>query len=71
MRWQASPRCWWWGRRPGSPISATTSTSTGPQWARRSSAGSAHEHVSDKQLVALARDFFLKLDRTAGTPTPT
>ena len=31
----------------------------------------AHDHASDKQLVALARDFFLKYDRMSGTPTPT
>lgn len=29
------------------------------------------EHPSDKQLVALARRFFLKHDRMAGVPTPT
>ena len=30
----------------------------------------AHEHATDNQLVALARQFFLKYDRMAGTPTP-
>lgn len=29
------------------------------------------DHPSDKQLVALARQFFLKHDRMAGVPTPT
>jgi stalled ribosome rescue protein Dom34 len=29
------------------------------------------DHPSDNQLVALARDFFLKYDRMAGVPTPT
>lgn len=28
------------------------------------------DHPSDKQLVALARQYFLKYDRMAGTPTP-
>jgi hypothetical protein len=28
------------------------------------------DHPSDKQLVALARQFFLKHDRMAGVPTP-
>jgi hypothetical protein len=28
------------------------------------------DHPSDKQLVALARKYFLKFDRMAGTPTP-
>lgn len=28
------------------------------------------DHPSDNQLVALARKFFLKYDRMAGTPTP-
>jgi stalled ribosome rescue protein Dom34 len=27
-------------------------------------------HASEKQLVALARQYFLKYDRVAGTPTP-
>jgi len=31
----------------------------------------AVDHPSEKQLVALARDFFLKYDRMAGIPTPT
>ncbi|MBN8493246.1 MAG: hypothetical protein J0M00_17700 [Burkholderiales bacterium] len=30
----------------------------------------AHEHATENQLVALARQFFLKYDRMAGTPTP-
>jgi stalled ribosome rescue protein Dom34 len=30
-----------------------------------------HERVSDAQLVAMARQYFLKYDRMAGTPTPT
>jgi stalled ribosome rescue protein Dom34 len=29
------------------------------------------DHPTEKQLVALARDFFLKYDRMAGVPTPT
>jgi hypothetical protein len=29
------------------------------------------DHPSEKQLVALARKYFLKHDRMAGTPTPT
>jgi stalled ribosome rescue protein Dom34 len=29
------------------------------------------DHPSDNQLVALARQYFLKFDRMAGTPTPT
>ena len=29
------------------------------------------DHPTDNQLVALARDFFLKYDRMAGVPTPT
>ena len=29
------------------------------------------DHPSDKQLVALARSFFVKADRMAGLPTPT
>lgn len=29
------------------------------------------DHPSDNQLVALARQYFLKYDRMAGTPTPT
>lgn len=29
------------------------------------------DHPSDAQLVALARRYFLKYDRMAGTPTPT
>lgn len=29
------------------------------------------DHPSDKQLVALARQYFLKHDRMAGVPTPT
>lgn len=29
------------------------------------------DHPSDNQLVALARSYFLKYDRMAGTPTPT
>lgn len=28
------------------------------------------EHASERQLVALARQYFLKYDRMAGTPTP-
>jgi stalled ribosome rescue protein Dom34 len=28
------------------------------------------DHPSDKQLVALARKYFLKFDRMAGSPTP-
>lgn len=29
-----------------------------------------HDHASENQLVALARRYFLKYDRMAGTPTP-
>ena len=29
------------------------------------------DHPSDKQLVALARNYFVKADRMAGLPTPT
>jgi stalled ribosome rescue protein Dom34 len=29
------------------------------------------DHPSEKQLIALARQYFLKYDRMAGTPTPT
>lgn len=29
------------------------------------------DHPSEAQLVALAREYFLKYDRMAGTPTPT
>ena len=29
------------------------------------------DHPSENQLVALARKYFLKYDRMAGTPTPT
>jgi len=29
------------------------------------------DHATDNQLVALARQYFLKYDRMAGTPTPT
>ena len=29
------------------------------------------DHPSDKQLIALARQYFLKHDRMAGVPTPT
>jgi stalled ribosome rescue protein Dom34 len=29
------------------------------------------DHPSDKQLVALAREFFVRFDRMAGTPVPT
>ena len=29
------------------------------------------DHPSDKQLVALARNYFAKVDRMAGRPTPT
>jgi hypothetical protein len=29
------------------------------------------DHPSQNQLVALARKYFLKYDRMAGTPTPT
>jgi stalled ribosome rescue protein Dom34 len=29
-----------------------------------------HDHATERQLVALAREFFLKYDRMAGTPTP-
>lgn len=29
------------------------------------------DHPSDKQMVALAREFFVKFDRMSGTPVPT
>jgi hypothetical protein len=29
-----------------------------------------HERASDNQIVAMARQYFLKYDRMAGTPTP-
>jgi len=29
------------------------------------------DHPSDRQLVALARQYFLRHDRMAGTPVPT
>lgn len=31
----------------------------------------AVDHPTDKQLIALARQYFLRYDRMAGTPTPT
>ena len=42
-----------------------------PQTARRIVGYELVDHPSDNQLVALARKYFLKYDRMAGTPTPT
>lgn len=41
-----------------------------PQTAGRVAGYDVVDHPSDKQLVALARKFFLAHDRMAGTPTP-
>jgi stalled ribosome rescue protein Dom34 len=42
-----------------------------PQSARQIVGYETVDHPSDGQLVALARQYFLKYDRMAGTPTPT
>lgn len=42
-----------------------------PQTARFIVGWEAVDHPSEGQLVALARKWFLKYDRMAGTPTPT
>ena len=41
-----------------------------PQTAARIVGYQVVDHPTDNQLVALARDFFLKYDRAAGTPAP-
>lgn len=41
-----------------------------PETARRIAGYETMEHLSENQLVATARAFFLKHDRMAGTPTP-
>jgi hypothetical protein len=41
-----------------------------PKTAQRIAAYEVVDHPSDKQLVALARKYFLKHDRMAGNPTP-
>jgi len=42
-----------------------------PETAKRIVGYEAVDQPSDKQLVAFARQYFLKYDRMAGTPTPT
>lgn len=42
-----------------------------PETARRIVGYETTDHPSDKQLVAFARQYFLKYDRMAGRPTPT
>lgn len=42
-----------------------------PATARQIMGWETVDHPSEKQLVALARKAFLKIDRMAGTPTPT
>lgn len=42
-----------------------------PQVAPRIVGYETVDHPTDAQLVALARQFFLRYDRMAGTPTPT
>jgi stalled ribosome rescue protein Dom34 len=42
-----------------------------PQTARLIVAYETVDHPSDRQLVALARQYFLRHDRMAGTPVPT
>jgi stalled ribosome rescue protein Dom34 len=42
-----------------------------PQTAKHIVAYETVDHPSENQLVALARQYFLKYDRMAGTPTPT
>ena len=42
-----------------------------PQAARHIVAYETVDHPSDRQLVALARQYFLRHDRMAGTPLPT
>ena len=42
-----------------------------PQTAKRIVAYERVDHPSENQLIALARQHFLKIDSMAGTPTPT
>ena len=42
-----------------------------PQTAQRVVGYEAVDHPSEHQLIALARQYFLRYDRMAGTPTPT
>ena len=42
-----------------------------PETARRIVGYETVDHPSEPQLVAFARQYFLKYDRMAGTPTPT
>jgi len=42
-----------------------------PETARRVVDYQSADHPTENQLVALARKYFLKYDRMAGTPTPT
>ncbi|MGE0803395.1 MAG: hypothetical protein AB7G13_27380 [Lautropia sp.] len=42
-----------------------------PETSRRIVGYEVVDHPSDNQLVAMARAFFLKFDRMAGSPTPT
>ena len=42
-----------------------------PETAKRIVAYETVDHPTDNQLVALAREYFLKHDRMAGVPTPT
>jgi hypothetical protein len=42
-----------------------------PQTAARVAAYQVQDHPTQNQLVALARQYFLKADRMAGIPTPT
>ena len=42
-----------------------------PETARRIVGYETTDHPSEKQLVAFARQYFLKFDRMAGRPTPT
>lgn len=42
-----------------------------PETARRIVGYETTDHPTENQLVALARQFFLKFDRMSGTPTPT
>jgi stalled ribosome rescue protein Dom34 len=41
-----------------------------PETARRIVGYETVDHPSEKQLIAFARQYFLKYDRMAGTPTP-
>lgn len=42
-----------------------------PETARRIVASEAIDHPTEPQLIALARKYFLRYDRMAGSPTPT